>query len=98
MIRHTVAFTLRHDPGSAEELAFLDDARALAEIPGVRGFEQLRQIGTKNPYRFGFSMESDDEEAYSAYNGHPVHLAFVRERWDREVTEFLELDYLAYTR
>jgi hypothetical protein len=96
MIRHTVAFTLKHEAGSAEERAFLRDARALAEIPGVRGFEQLRQVGSKSSFAFGFSMEFDDQAAYSGYNEHPVHRAFVRDRWESEVVEFLELDYVAY--
>ena len=57
MIRHTVAFTLRHAAGSVAEAEFLKEALALAKIPGVEKFEQLRQVSGKNPYRFGFSME-----------------------------------------
>ena len=48
MIRHTVVFTLKHAAGSAEEGAFLRDARVLAAIPGVEKFEQLRQVSPKN--------------------------------------------------
>ena len=33
MIRHTVAFKLRHPPGSAPESAFLAAARILSAIP-----------------------------------------------------------------
>ncbi len=43
MIRHTVAFRLKHAAGSAEEKAFLDEALTLKQIPSVRNFEQLRQ-------------------------------------------------------
>ncbi|MGC7094518.1 Dabb family protein [Amycolatopsis lurida] len=93
MIRHTVAFRLRHAPGSAEEREFLTAALALADIPGVRRFEQLRQTSAKNDFRFGFSMEFDDQAAYTAYNEHPVHTAFVAERWVAEVEDFLEIDY-----
>ncbi len=93
MIRHTVVFTLRHPAGSAEERAFLDDAKGLANIPGVGRFEQLRQISAKNDYAYGFSMEFTDQAAYSAYNDHPFHVAFVRDRWIPEVAEFLEIDY-----
>ena len=57
MIRHTVAFTLKHPHGSAAETAFLDAAKILAAIPGVEKFEQLRQVSAKNAYRFGFSMD-----------------------------------------
>jgi hypothetical protein len=93
MIRHTVAFRLKHPPGSAEEKKFLADARELAKIPGVEKFEQLRQVSRKNDYRFGFSMEFADEAAYQGYNEHPAHVAFVRDRWMKEVEAFLEIDY-----
>lgn len=94
MIRHTVVFTLKHAAGSTEEAAFLRDARALADIPGVEKFEQLRQVSPKNDYAFGFSMEFADQVAYSGYNDHPVHVAFVRDRWLPEVEKFLEIDYV----
>lgn len=93
MIRHTVAFRLHHAAGSAEELDFLAAARALADIPGVEAFEQLRQTSAKNDFAFGLSMEFADEEAYVGYDEHPVHRAFVAERWVPEVADFLEIDY-----
>lgn len=93
MIRHTVVFTLKHAAGSTEEGAFLRDARVLANIPGVEKFEQLRQISPKNEYAFGFSMEFADQAAYSSYNDHLDHVAFVRDRWIPEVSAFLEIDY-----
>ena len=94
MIRHTVVFTLKHPVGSAEESAFLQDAKVLADIPGVGKFEQLRQVSPKNDYQFGFSMEFADQAAYSGYNDHPDHVAFVRDRWVPEVERFLEIDYV----
>jgi heme-degrading monooxygenase HmoA len=94
MIRHTVAFTLKHPRGSREEQAFLRDARALAGIPGVRSFEQLRQVSPKTHFHYGFSMEFDDEDAYEAYNLHPVHTEFVQTRWVPEVADFMEIDYV----
>jgi hypothetical protein len=94
VIRHTVVFTLKQAAGSTEEAAFLRDARALADIPGVEKFEQLRQVSPKNDYAFGFSMEFADQVAYSGYNDHPVHVAFVRDRWLPEVEKFLEIDYV----
>lgn len=93
MIRHTVAFRLRHAAGSAEELAFLQAAEELTSIPGVEQFEQLRQVSPKNAFAFGFSMEFADQAAYDAYNTHPAHVAFVRDRWANEVDDFLEIDY-----
>ncbi|MBY5567518.1 Dabb family protein [Rhizobium leguminosarum] len=93
MIRHTVAFRLQHEAGSAEETSFLADALVLAKIPSVRNFEQLRQTSPKNDFTFGFSMEFDDQAAYDTYNLHPLHVAFVRDRWGPEVADFLEIDY-----
>ena len=94
MIRHTVVFTLKHASGSAEETAFLRDAKVLAAIPGVEKFEPLRQVSPKNDYAFGFSMEFADQAAYSGYNDHPDHVAFVRDRCVPEVARFLEIDYV----
>ena len=95
MIRHTVVFRLKHAQGSAEERKFLGDAlHILAAIPGVGKFERLRQVSPKNDYRFGFSMEFADEAAYSGYNDHPAHVAFVNDRWLPEVEAFLEIDYV----
>jgi hypothetical protein len=37
-------------------------------------------------------MEFESREAYDAYSAHPDHVSFVRDRWDNEVTDFLELD------
>ena len=93
MIRHTVVFTLRHAVGSLKEKSFLRDAQVLAEIPGVKKFEQLRQVSPKNDYHFGFSMEFADQAAYDGYNEHPKHIAFVRDRWAHEVEKFMEIDY-----
>jgi hypothetical protein len=93
MIRHTVVFRLKHPPGSQEERAFLAAADVLESIPGVEAFEKLRQVGRKNGYAFGFSMEFADAAAYAAYNDHPEHLRFVKERWVPEVEDFLEIDY-----
>ena len=94
-IRHTVAFALRHEPGSAAEADFLAAGAALASVPGVEAFEALREVNPKNGYRFGFSMEFADEAAYVAYNEDPRHVAFVQERWIPEVVDFLEVDYRA---
>lgn len=94
MIRHTVTFRLKHRPGSSEEAAFLADSKTLADIPGVKRFEQLKQISPKNDFRFGFSMEFEDQSAYDGYNNHPEHVAYVRDRWIPEVEAFLEIDYV----
>ena len=96
MIRHTVAFKLRHPPGSAPESAFLAAARILSAIPTVRQFECLRQVGKKTAFTFGFSMEFASQPDYDAYNVHPDHVHFVETRWKPEVLDFIELDYVQY--
>jgi hypothetical protein len=93
VIRHTLSFRLVHPSGSPAEQEFLDAGAALAAIPGVQRFEQLRQTSSRNDFSFGFSMEFADQAAYDAYDAHPVHTAFLAQRWDREVEDFLELDY-----
>ena len=94
-IRHTVVFTPHHAEGSPEEADFLAAARALASIAGVEAFEVLREVSPKNGYRYGISMEFADQAAYTAYNEHPDHVAFVQGRWIPEVADFLEVDYVA---
>lgn len=94
MIRHTVAFRLKHPTGSPAEAAFLSASMVLQGIPGVERFEQLRQVSPKNDFHFGFSMEFADQAAYDVYNTHPEHVAFVRDCWVPEVEAFLEIDYV----
>ena len=94
-IQHTVAFRLRHPAGSEAEQDFLTAALALADIPGVQEFRQLRQVSPKSDFTHSFSMRFADEAAYRTYNDHPVHVAFVRDRWQAEVADFLELDFVA---
>jgi hypothetical protein len=97
MIRHTVAFRLRHAAGSAEEAAFLAAVVAeLTPIPGVERFEVLRQTSPKSTFTFALSMEFADAALYEGYNVHPSHVGFVQGRWIPEVEEFQELDYELY--
>ncbi len=93
-IRHTVAFSLGHPKGSAAEHDFLDAALTLASIPGVEDFEQLRQVSPKSTFSYSFTMRFADDTAYQAYNDHPTHVAFVAERWNHEVTDFQEMDFV----
>jgi heme-degrading monooxygenase HmoA len=96
MIRHTVAFTLKHAPGSESEASFLKAAKILTSIPGVRNFEWLRQVSQKNSFQFGFSMEFASQQDYEAYNVHPEHTRFVETRWKLEVADFQETDYVQF--
>jgi len=94
-IRHTVSFRLKHPEGSDAETQFLEAAESLASIPGVEAFEVVREVSSKNDFRFGISMEFADQGAYERYNEHPDHVRFVQERWLAEVDDFLEIDYEA---
>lgn len=96
MIRHTVAFKLKHPAGSAAETDFLKAAQVLVGIPTVRRFEWLRQVSPKNTFTFGFSMEFATPQDYEAYNVHPEHVRFVETRWKPEVLDFLEIDYVPF--
>ncbi|QJC54220.1 Dabb family protein [Paenibacillus albicereus] len=89
-----VIFDLAREEGSVEETAFLRDGeRILTSIPVVRAFGAFRQTSAKNDYRLGFSMEFDSRADYEAYNAHPAHVSFVEERWQKEVSRFLEIDF-----
>jgi len=94
-IRHTVVFKLKHANGSTGEQAFLNAAKKLSAIAGVEKFECLKQVGKKNNFEFGLSMEFADQDAYDHYNNHPEHLAFVQRIWLNEVEDFMEIDYVA---
>lgn len=94
-IRHSVVFGLTHPSDSHREREFLEAIATLAEIEGVEAFELLREVSSKNEYRFGLTMEFSDQAAYQAYTEHPAHVAFVSSRWDSEVSDFLEIDAVA---
>ncbi|MCX6221378.1 MAG: Dabb family protein [Bacteroidia bacterium] len=89
-----VIFDLKHEKGSEAEAKFLADGkRILTHIPVVRDFRVLDQVSLKNDYHFGFSMHFDNRKDYGTYNNHPDHMAFVENRWKKEVTRFLEIDF-----
>jgi len=93
-IIHSVIFTLKHDKESTAAKQFLADGQALlSSIPTVNNFQVFQQVSAKNNFQYGFSMEFESQAAYEAYNDHPIHSAFVKERWEIEVVDFLEIDY-----
>ncbi len=97
-IKHMVIFNLVYGAQSPETEKFLADGKALlTSIPVVREFEVLRQVSPKNDYDFGFSMVFDSQADYETYNNHPVHQSFVAERWLKEVSRFLEIDFKPYS-
>ena len=92
-IRHMVVFKLKHPKGSAEEKDFLIAIKKLAAIPGVEKLECMKQVSKKNKFDYGLSMEFASQQAYDQYNNHPDHVAFVQNRWAKEVEDFLEIDF-----
>lgn len=94
-IRHTVAFTLKHADDSPEAASFLEALASLAAIEGVEEFQVLSEVSPKNSYRFGATMEFANRTAFESYNASPEHVEFVRDRWDAEVTDFIEIDFVA---
>jgi hypothetical protein len=93
-IQHGVIFSLKHEKGSAEAKQFLEDGRSiLTSIPVVQNFQVFDQVSQKNDYDYGFTMVFDSMEDYTTYNEHPSHVAFVEERWMKEVESFLEIDF-----
>lgn len=98
-IRHMVVFTLKYELDTPETIQFLMDGQEiLSSIPTVENFEVLHQVSAKSDFSFGFSMEFSDQAAYEAYNLHPKHVHFVKERWEKEVRDFQEIDFQAYTK
>src|ERR1700733_2300751 len=94
VIRHMVIFNLKYPKGSLEAEKFLNDGKSiLSSIPAVQNFGVFRQVSTKNDYDYGFSMDFSNQEDYDSYNGHPLHVKFVQERWLLEVARFLEIDF-----
>ena len=93
-IRHMVIFCLKYEPAANETGKFLLDGKTiLSAIPGVENFEVMRQISATNDYDYGFSMEFSSQAAYDTYSQHPLHVDFVEQRWKKEVTRFLEIDF-----
>lgn len=93
-VQHMVIFNLPYPEQSADAEKFLaDGTRILTGIPVVRNFQAFKQVSVKNDYQYGFSMVFSNREDYNTYNNHPDHVAFVQDRWLKEVTDFLEIDF-----
>jgi len=93
-IRHTVIFNLNHEKGSELTRKFLKDGqKILSQIPGVNNFQVLNQVSLKNDFSYGFSMVFATKVDYDSYSSHPDHIAFVENRWKKEVSKFMEIDF-----
>jgi len=93
-IQHMVIFKLPYPLGSDKAEKFLKDGtRILTGIPVVKEFQAFKQVSPKNDFQYGFSMVFSNQANYTTYNEHPDHVAFVEDRWKKEVTDFLEIDF-----
>lgn len=96
-IRHVVVFNLKHGLDDPKTTKFLEEGKdILTAIPEVQNFEVFRQISPKNNFNFCFYMEFADSIAYKVYNDNPSHVKFVKERWETEVSDFMEIDLKSY--
>jgi hypothetical protein len=96
-IQHMVIFDLKHKKGSEKAGKFLKDGqRILSEIPVVQNFQVFNQVSSKNDFTYGFSMVFAGRAEFDTYNTHSDHVAFVENRWKKEVTRFLEIDFKSF--
>ena len=93
MVRHSVIFNLKFAVNSVEGQDFFTAAKLLADIPGVKNFECLKQTSKKNNFDFGLSMEFADQSLYNEYSNHSNHILFIHKYWLANVAGFLEIDF-----
>ncbi len=93
-IRHAGLFKFKSTISEEEKIDFFLALKALEEIPGVQYLEISKQISTKNPFEYTFSMVFDSQTIYDAYSNHPLHDAFVQIWWIPKVADFMEIDTL----
>lgn len=93
-IRHMVVFNLKYDKDDPRNRGFMETAKKVfAGIPNAQNVMQCYEISPKNGYDYGFSFDFMTPDDYTAYNNHPDHCKFVEERWNNEVTDFMEIDF-----
>ena len=96
-IRHVVVFNLKHELDDPKTAKFLEEGKEiLTAIPEVKNFHVFRQVSKKTNFNFCFYMEFADSTAYKTYNDNPEHVKFVKERWETEVSDFMEIDLENY--
>lgn len=96
-IRHVVVFNLKHELDDPKTAKFLEEGKEiLTAIPEVKNFQVFRQVSKKTNFNFCFYMEFADSIAYKTYNDNPEHVKFVKERWETEVSDFMEIDLENY--
>ena len=64
----------------------------------VEAIETLaHSLNLEVPREGGSVLVNHTSDDYELYNAHPLHVEFVQTRWIHEVTDFMEIDYRAYT-
>lgn len=91
-IRHAGLLTFKSTVSEQVKIDFFLALKALGGIPGVQQLEISRQISSKNPFEYAFTMVFDSQTIYDAYSNHPEHDAFVQNWWIPNVEDFLEID------
>ena len=91
-IRHAGLFKFNPNVTEQEKHAFFKALKDLEQIEGVQKMEISKQISSKNPFEYAFSMEFANADIYQAYNIHPQHDAFVQNYWLKYVEDFMEID------
>lgn len=96
-IRHVVVFNLKHELDDPKTAKFLEEGKEiLTAIPEVKNFQVFRQVSKKTNFNFCFYIDFADSTAYKTYNDNPEHVKFVKERWETEVSDFMEIDLENY--
>ena len=93
MISHSVIFKLHHPKKSSGEAEFFIEASKLADIPGVKKFQILKQTSPNNKYEYGIIMQFSNKKNYREYSNHPNHILFIQQYWTNGVVDFLEIDF-----
>jgi heme-degrading monooxygenase HmoA len=93
-ITHTVQLKFKAEVDAEQQGVFFAAADKLKNIPGVKHFEVMRQVSSKNQFQYLLSMVFDNDEIYQQYNQNPVHLDFIEKQWKPKVESFLEADFV----
>jgi hypothetical protein len=89
-----VLFKTRPDLSPERFDRILTEARTrLVQIPGVSHLRVGKPLLADAEWAICLSMEFEDEKALQAYRVHPIHVAYIKENLDGQVTHRLALDY-----
>jgi hypothetical protein len=91
-----VVFNLKsEEEGGAGADAFFAKAEELLwPIPHVSNAARYSQTSAMCPYQYGFSFDFASQDDYDAYNSHPAHLRFLAGWWKKQVSGFMEIDFV----